>query len=117
MLDDEWRDGDPDTLLEDRSRDVGLLDTAAYYRVSATITRDPRHPVARLIGDTLVRAPSAGGLPAWRRDRCTIEATSHLRLLNEPAVYEQLRAWLAATPARASPRPPPAPPGRAARGA
>jgi hypothetical protein len=51
--------------------------------------------VARLIGDTLVRVGSASGHAAWRRLTHAIAPASHLRLLNHPAVYAQLRAWLA----------------------
>jgi hypothetical protein len=94
VLDDEWRDADPDALLRNRSQPIPLLDSAAYHFVCATITRDPRHPVGHLIGDTLVRVASASGRREWRRERRAIGATSHLRLLNDPVVYEQLRAWL-----------------------
>ncbi len=95
VLDEEWRDADPDALLENRRHDIPLLDSAAYHFVSATITRSPHHPVARLLGDTLVRVPSASGLLAWRRRSRCIGSTSHLRLLNDGLVYEQLRDWLA----------------------
>jgi pimeloyl-ACP methyl ester carboxylesterase len=94
VLDEEWRETDPDALLENARRDIPFLDSAAYHFLSATITRDPRHPIARLIGDTLVRVPSAAGRPEWRRASRWIGSTSHLRLLNDPAVYEQLREWL-----------------------
>jgi PGAP1-like protein len=95
VLDDEWRDADPDALLTNARREPALLDAVAYHFVFATITRDPRHPVARLIGDTLVRVTSASGHAAWRRSTHAIAPASHLRLLNHPAVYEQLREWLA----------------------
>jgi pimeloyl-ACP methyl ester carboxylesterase len=94
VLDDEWRDADADALLRDRSQPIPLLDSAAHHFVCATITRDPRHAVACLLGDTLVRVGSASGHAQWRLDRRTIGATSHLGLLNDPAVYEQLREWL-----------------------
>jgi len=95
VLDDEWRAADPDALLANARREPALLDAVAYHFVSATITRDPRHPVGRLIGDTLVRVGSAAGHAAWRRSMHAIAPASHLRLLNHPAVYAQLREWLA----------------------
>lgn len=98
VLDDEWRDADPDALLANARRELSLLESAAYHFVSATIMRDPRHPVARLVGDTLVRVPSASGHPAWRRSTRAIGSVSHLRLLNHPAVYAQLRDWLSQPP-------------------
>jgi len=94
VLDEDWRDVDPDALLENTRRECTLLDSAAYHFLSATITRAPHHPVARLLGDTLVRVPSASGPPTWRRTSRWIGATSHLGLLNDPVIYDQLRGWL-----------------------
>jgi pimeloyl-ACP methyl ester carboxylesterase len=94
VLDEDWRDADADALLENRRHDVPFLDSAAYHFVSATITRSPRHPVGWLLGDALVRLPSASGRAEWQRRSRWFGATSHLRLLNDPAVYEQLREWL-----------------------
>jgi pimeloyl-ACP methyl ester carboxylesterase len=87
VLDDEWRDVDPDALL---------ATPAASPRCSTRwrTTSCPRHPVARLIGDTLVRVASAAGHAAWRRSTHAIAPAGHLRLLNHPTVYELLRAWL-----------------------
>jgi pimeloyl-ACP methyl ester carboxylesterase len=95
VLDDEWRGVDPDALLENRRADVPFLDSAAYHFVSATVTRSARHPVGRVVGDFLVRVPSASGRPEWRRRSRWLGSTSHLRLLNDGTVYEQLRDWLA----------------------
>ena len=69
--------------------------------MSATITRSERHPVARLIGDTLVLAPSASGRGRTRRIPFEDEygmhlgKASHFALLYHPAVYDKLHAWLA----------------------
>jgi hypothetical protein len=108
LAEEDWRDRDPDALLEDNRHDIPFLDTAAHYFVAATVTRRPDHPVAWLLGDTLVRLPSASGrgAPVARRIPFRDEhgrhvgALSHMRLLNHPAVYEQLRAWLGAARSR-----------------
>jgi triacylglycerol esterase/lipase EstA (alpha/beta hydrolase family) len=98
---EDWCDCDPDALLEDHRRDIPFLETAAYYFVGATVTRDPQHPVGRVVGDLLVRLPSAWGQGlAGRHYPFEIErlrsfgGLHHLQLLNHPAVYEQLRDWL-----------------------
>ena len=76
--------------------EVPLLTGPTHCFVSATVTRSPKHPVGRLLGDTLVLAPSASG-----RGRLTFHhgfelgGTHHLALLNHPAIYEELAAWLA----------------------
>jgi hypothetical protein len=61
-----------------------------HHYIAATVTRHPRHPVARLIGDTLVLEASA----VWG-EGATVGGTHHLALLNHPAVHERLREWLA----------------------
>jgi hypothetical protein len=63
-----------------------------------------------LVGDLLVQAPSASGrhprsgvrhVPFLDADIAAFGGIHHLSLLNHPAVYRQLQAWLAA--ARAVP--------------
>jgi len=61
ILDEEWAGKDPDEVFANARRNVPLLDRVGYYFVAATITRDPAHPVAQLLGDLLVRLPSATG--------------------------------------------------------
>jgi hypothetical protein len=101
LVDDDWRDCDPDTLRAAACAEVPLLEGATHCFVSATVTRSGRHPVGRLIGDTLVLKPSATGRSRARRVPFEEEFGMHLggahhfALLNHPAVYEKLRAWLA----------------------
>jgi pimeloyl-ACP methyl ester carboxylesterase len=58
--------------------------------LAATVTRRPRHPVGVLVGDLLVRVPSAAGTGGPR-----LGGLNHFDLLNHPAVYEQIRDRLA----------------------
>jgi pimeloyl-ACP methyl ester carboxylesterase len=101
LVDEDWRDCDPDALRAAACAEVPLLDGATHCFVSATVTRSDRHPVGRLIGDVLVLKPSATGRSRTRRIPFEEEYGMHLggahhfALLNHPAVYEQLRAWLA----------------------
>ena len=67
----------------------------AYTFIAATITKRPDHPLGLLIGDILVRAPSALG-PAAHSESFTIETLrfggmSHIEIQNHPDVYCQLR--------------------------
>jgi len=103
LVDEDWRDRDPDALRAAACKEVPLLPGATHCFVSATITRSPRHPLGRLLGDTLVLVPSATGRGRTRRIPFKEEhghhvPTHHLALLNHPDVYERLRAWLAASP-------------------
>jgi pimeloyl-ACP methyl ester carboxylesterase len=102
LVEEDWRGRDPDALLADNRHDIPFLDSATHYFVAATLTRSPHHPVALLLGDTLVRFPSASGRGTPRARRIPfrdahgrhVGAMSHMRLLNHPAVYAQLRAWV-----------------------
>ena len=71
------------------------LPKVQHIFVSSTVTENPNHPVGRLIGDLLVRVPSATG-PALKTSNFAIDSHHHGGILhhhmqNHPAVYEQLR--------------------------
>jgi pimeloyl-ACP methyl ester carboxylesterase len=101
LVDEDWRDCDPDALRGAACAEVPLLEGATHCFVSATITRSGRHPLGRLLGDTLVLVPSASGRSRTRRIPFEDEygmhlgGASHFALLYHPAVYEKLRGWLA----------------------
>jgi pimeloyl-ACP methyl ester carboxylesterase len=107
LVDEDWRDSDPDALRGAACAEIPLLEGATHCFVSAAITRSERHPLGRLLGDTLVLVPSASGRSRTRRIPFEDEygmhlgAATHFTLLNHPAVYERLRDWLAVTPVRA----------------
>lgn len=72
-----------------------LVEHAEYYFISATVTRDRDHPLGWLIGDVLVRVPSASG-PAVVRPDLRIETRcfggmAHQEIQNHPDVYPVLR--------------------------
>ena len=104
LVDEDWRDRDPEALRALACQEVPLLAGATHCFVSATVTRDPKHPLGRLLGDILVLKPSASGQSKTRRIPFRDEhgyhvgGTHHLALLNHPEVYERLRGWLATAP-------------------
>jgi pimeloyl-ACP methyl ester carboxylesterase len=104
LVDEDWRDCDPDALRGVACREVPLLEDATHHFVAATVTRSPKHPLGRLVGDWLVLERSASGRSRTRRIPFRIEdgvhlgGTNHIALLNHPAVYERLRAWLSKPP-------------------
>lgn len=108
--DEDWDGLDPDARLDRRHGEFALPDGVRHYFIGATVTRDPDHPIGRLLGDTLVRAPSASGhpgrpgRPAFRVDGvCRLGGLSHRDLVGHPAVYDQIRAWLDAAPVPPAP--------------
>lgn len=99
LVDEDWLGKDPDALDLPSAREIPLLPGVTYSFVSATITRDPEHPVGRLIGDLLVRIPSSEG-DATQEQTFEIETARfggvmHHQLQNHPAIYEVVRAAVA----------------------
>ena len=104
-IDEEWAGRDPDEVFADARRNVPLVDGVGYYFLAATISRDPAHPVGQLLGDLLVRIPSASGdaPDATRRipfsGGAVFPGMGHLHIANHPDVYEALRSFLERPPA------------------
>jgi pimeloyl-ACP methyl ester carboxylesterase len=102
LVDEDWRDRDPEALRAAACAEVPLLEGATHYFVSATLTASDRHPLGRLAGDILVLAPSARGqsrkrrIPFREEDGFHVGRASHFALLNHPRVYAQLARWLGA---------------------
>jgi pimeloyl-ACP methyl ester carboxylesterase len=103
-IEEDWCDCDSDELLTDRCHDAPLLPGARFYFIAATISRRPGDPVGAILGDLLVRVPSASGAGSRRRipfaieDGHRVNGLTHFDLLNHPAVYEQIRTWLQRAP-------------------
>ena len=98
LVDEDWIGKDLDALRDAGARAIPLLPSASYHFVSATVTEDPDHPVARIIGDLLVRVPSASG-ERLRHEEFPIETARfggvmHHQLQNHPAVYARIVAAL-----------------------
>ncbi len=108
LVDEDWRGRDPEALQALACTEVPLLAWANHCFVSATITRDPKHPLGRLLGDVLVLKPSASGQGKARRIPFRDEhghhvgGTHHMALLNHPEVYRCLHGWLTVAPAGSS---------------
>ena len=100
LLEDDWRREDPTRLFDDRRSDVPPLPRSTCTFITATVTRDPRHPLGWLGGDLLVRSESAAGrrsdgsvvVPA--DEVIHIGALSHFDLLDHPTVYTHIREVL-----------------------
>ncbi len=101
-VDEDWREcADPDEFLRDRCTEVPFLPDARYYFVGCTVADGP---LGTVLGDLLVRTPSASGrgsgrghgrriaFPAGHGHELT--GLNHFDLLNHPAVYAQIRTWL-----------------------
>ncbi|HEX4012077.1 MAG TPA: hypothetical protein VHX62_18795 [Solirubrobacteraceae bacterium] len=102
VVDEDWEGHDPDAFWTNTGTVVPFMPGANHYFVSATISREADARLGRVMGDLLVLHGSA-----WARERrgerlqfpveryCHLGGVTHLHLLNHPAVYAQIRRWLA----------------------
>jgi pimeloyl-ACP methyl ester carboxylesterase len=107
LVEQDWRDCDPDEFLRDRCTEVPFLPHTTYYFIGTTVTGHRDHPLARIIGDLFVQFPSASGtgrrrrLPFSEDNGRHLGGLHHFDLLNHPDVYCQIHAWLARARQRA----------------
>jgi pimeloyl-ACP methyl ester carboxylesterase len=96
----DWRSLGVHDLVAGLAEDVPPLPRARYRLVAATLTESQRHPVGHLVGDLLVRVPSAYGRDRYGAelfpgaDVLHVGRTDHFGLLNHPKVHRALRDWL-----------------------
>jgi pimeloyl-ACP methyl ester carboxylesterase len=101
LVDADWEGRDPEDLRAEAVAEVPLLAHATHCFVSACVTRSPKHPVGRLVGDLLVLGPSASGTSKRRSigldaaNGMELGGANHFALLNHPAVHDRLANWLA----------------------
>ena len=97
----DWRSVGVHDLVAGLAEDVPPLPHARYRLVAATLTESPRHPVGHVLGDWLVRVPSAYGRDRYGAelfpgaDVLHVGRTDHFGLLNHPEIHRALLRWLA----------------------
>ena len=101
LTDECWLDQDCDAFVRNTGKEVPFMPSASHYFVCATLTRDPESLAARAIGDLLVLQPSAWSRGRGQQLRFPIEhyhhvgSATHFDLLNHPAIYAQVKRWMA----------------------
>ncbi len=99
-VEEEWAGKDPDAVFSDARRTVPPVDGVGYYFLAATIATHPEHLLGRLLGDLMVRLPSAKGDapdPARRvrfSEGAVFPGMNHVQIANHPDVYKVLREFL-----------------------
>jgi hypothetical protein len=82
LLDEDRRGCDLDALRAVACEEVPLLDGATHCFVAATITASERHPIGRLVGDSLVLVPNASGRSRTRQIPFEAEYGMHVGRTN-----------------------------------
>jgi pimeloyl-ACP methyl ester carboxylesterase len=95
LLDEDWKGLDLDAPGKRRPRRVPLRPSMAHYLIAGSLTKSENHLLSRLIGDALVRLPSAtapgrkAALPA--EHFALLPGVNHMQLARCPQVYAVLR--------------------------
>lgn len=100
---DDWQSRHPDEHADDTRQPVRVLPKARHHYVGALLGATAESLPSWLIGDGLVRAPSATGhhaddrrrVPFAPGDGVMLPGLHHLKLVNHPAVAAHLLRWLA----------------------
>jgi pimeloyl-ACP methyl ester carboxylesterase len=101
IVDEDWQEQDPSALERTQPHRVRALRRARYLVIVGSVTADPEHPLARIIGDALVTSSSAAGLVQDANGSellpgATVRlfpTVTHLALTNHPDVYAAIDAW------------------------
>ena len=101
IVDEDWLEQDPGACVRTQPHRVHRLRRADHLVVAGTVTTDPEHPLARIIGDALVTSSSAAGLVdgADRREllpgasTCLFPKTTHIALAHDDDVFAAINSW------------------------
>lgn len=101
---DEWEGHDLTAKWGQNRIAVAPLPRARYHFVAATLGRESHHLTSRVLGDLLVRFPSASGRGRQDEPVCDpaevehLGGTDHFALLNHPRIAAWLVEWLQRAP-------------------
>lgn len=101
LLDEDWKDRDPDAFWKDNSHFVPLLEGAEHYLIAGSIAQDSENFLIRYFGDGLVPGASAAGRSRLKKKKVPfvedyfklLKGVSHTALARHPKVYEQIKQW------------------------
>jgi len=101
LVDEDWLGRDPDAVLQNTRTEVPLRTNIQHFVVAGTLTQNENNIIAQMIGDALVRVPSAmpgGGNDIGLPDDHVklFPGLHHMSLAHHPDVYDQLETWLRA---------------------
>lgn len=98
IIDEDWLERDPGARHRTHPHRSQRLRRADHLVIAGSVTADPEHPVALVIGDALVTSPSSSGrspdgeLFPGAAERMFPKVT-HNALAHHPDVYETIAAW------------------------
>jgi triacylglycerol esterase/lipase EstA (alpha/beta hydrolase family) len=98
----DWKDKDENAFLKNNKNPVQLLEGVSYYVITGTLTENPKNIFSYLLGDSLVRKPSALGksqnsklkINFPEENHKEFPGISHIKLSHHSKVYEQILIWI-----------------------
>ena len=101
VADEDWKNRPDNALNADALTPIPRLETARYHFIGSSLGSSESDPVGQLIGDGLVLLPSATAARLADADTAVLFNAHHMRLLNHPAIYQQIVNRLSDAPALA----------------
>lgn len=96
VADEDWKGRERTSLNADSRTPIPRLATAQYHFIGCTLGADADSAINEMIGDGLVQVSSSTAAQLADADTAVLFSTNHLRLLNHPAIYQQIRQRLSA---------------------
>jgi triacylglycerol lipase len=108
IRDDDWQEQDPDALVRPVPHQIDTVRHARHLIVVGSLTADPDHPIARVMGDALVTSASATGVVDTVTDGdeqavalalfpdatvCVLPRMAHNTLIAHDDVYREIEQW------------------------
>jgi hypothetical protein len=98
IVEEDWAERDPRARHRNFRHLPDRLDRAEHLVIGGTVTADPEHPLAKLIGDVLVTSPSVSGRSSDgelfpRATTRTFPKITHIALAHHPDVYRAISDW------------------------
>lgn len=99
VVDEDWKGRERATLNADSRTPIPRLATAQYHFIGCTLGSGPESRINEMIGDGLVQISSSTAARIADADTAVLFNSNHMRLLNHPAIYAQIRQRLGSKPA------------------
>jgi pimeloyl-ACP methyl ester carboxylesterase len=108
IRDEEWQEQDPDARVRPVPHQIDTVRRARHLIVVGSLTADPDHPIARVMGDALVTSASATGMIDAAADGdehavavalfpdatvCLLPRMAHNTLIAHDDVYREIDQW------------------------
>ncbi|WP_338793744.1 hypothetical protein [Bernardetia sp. MNP-M8] len=101
LREEDWKDKNPDSFLENTKNEVPKLDGVEYFIISGRLTKEETHWVNCFFGDILVSKKSANAhfidteeINSESDNSIQFAATHHFKLLTMDEVYEKIKFWI-----------------------